>query len=167
MQRKLWRREYTTIDEMLETFRRWCIFRQYLPNKPAKIWLKIYAFVDSLTFYTSNLDIYADWQRRGRFKLENSANAVVKRLADHILNAWRNIMMDNFLISISLAKELLEKRTIFVDTIKKERNSSSIYWNKDKGTAPRHFGFTKNSFFCFVQYKPVPKSFDLLNVSQQ
>ncbi|XP_020710991.2 piggyBac transposable element-derived protein 4-like [Athalia rosae] len=34
---------YTTIDEMLEAFRRRCKFRQYIPNKPARYGIKIYS----------------------------------------------------------------------------------------------------------------------------
>lgn len=51
--------EYVTIDEMLEAFRGRCSFRQYIANKPAKYGIKIYALVDSRTFYSHNLEIYA------------------------------------------------------------------------------------------------------------
>jgi len=40
---------YVTIDEILESFRGRCRFRQYIPNKPAKYGLKIIALVDSST----------------------------------------------------------------------------------------------------------------------
>uniref|UniRef100_A0A6P7G9Q2 Uncharacterized protein LOC114337367 n=1 Tax=Diabrotica virgifera virgifera TaxID=50390 RepID=A0A6P7G9Q2_DIAVI len=50
---------YGTVDEMLEAFRGRCKFRKYIANKPAKYGIKIYALVDSTTFYTSNLEIYA------------------------------------------------------------------------------------------------------------
>lgn len=60
-----------------------------MPSKPAKYDLKIYVLIDTCTFYTTNLDIYADWQPDGPYKTENSASAV-KRLADHILNTCWN-----------------------------------------------------------------------------
>lgn len=47
--------EYLTTDEKLEAFRGKCEFRQYIPNKPAKYGLKVFALVDSKTFYVLNL----------------------------------------------------------------------------------------------------------------
>lgn len=43
--------ENLTIDEMLLAFRRRCKLRQYNPSKPAKYGLKIFALVDSKSFY--------------------------------------------------------------------------------------------------------------------
>ena len=39
--------EFTTIDEMLVGFRGRCGFRQYIPSKPNKYGIKIYALVDA------------------------------------------------------------------------------------------------------------------------
>lgn len=50
--------EMVTIDEMLETFRGRCGFRQYIPNKPAKYGLKIFALTDAKMFYTNNIEVY-------------------------------------------------------------------------------------------------------------
>lgn len=47
-----------TIDEKLEAFRGRCGFRVYIPRKPNKYGLKVFALVDSKTFYTSNLEVY-------------------------------------------------------------------------------------------------------------
>ncbi|XP_039297452.1 piggyBac transposable element-derived protein 4-like [Nilaparvata lugens] len=47
--------ECITIDEMLVAFRGRCSFIQYMPQKPAKYGLKIYASCDSQTFYTNNM----------------------------------------------------------------------------------------------------------------
>jgi len=54
--------ENVTIDEMLPGFRGKCGFRQYIPSKPNKYGIKIYAMVDSKIFYTGNLEIYAGKQ---------------------------------------------------------------------------------------------------------
>lgn len=63
----------------------------YIPNKPAKYGIKIFALVDSIHFYTSNLEIYAGKQPDGPFSVDESAACVVKRLVQHIRNTGRNI----------------------------------------------------------------------------
>jgi len=40
--------EYVTLDEKLQSFRGRCSFRQYMPNKPAKYDIKMWALVDSV-----------------------------------------------------------------------------------------------------------------------
>jgi len=40
--------EFTTIDEMLHPFRQWI---QYIPSKPAKYGIKMYALCDAKYFY--------------------------------------------------------------------------------------------------------------------
>lgn len=42
--------KFTTLDEMLEVFRRQCKFRQYIANKPANYIIIIYALIDARNF---------------------------------------------------------------------------------------------------------------------
>lgn len=44
--------EYTCIDEKLQAFRGKCSFRQYIPSKPAKYGMKIFALCDNFNYYT-------------------------------------------------------------------------------------------------------------------
>ncbi|VVC31520.1 PiggyBac transposable element-derived protein [Cinara cedri] len=46
--------EYAAIDEELQSFRGRCSFRVYMPNKPAKYGLKLFALVDSVNYYTND-----------------------------------------------------------------------------------------------------------------
>ncbi|KAF2884344.1 hypothetical protein ILUMI_21834 [Ignelater luminosus] len=46
--------KYSTIDEMLEPFRKRCKFRQYIP---AKYGIKVFSLADARTFYTSNIEV--------------------------------------------------------------------------------------------------------------
>lgn len=50
--------EFVTIDEMLHRFRGRCSFVQYMPNKPAKYGLKMYALCDGKTLYCCNFEVY-------------------------------------------------------------------------------------------------------------
>lgn len=48
--------EFVTVDEKLEEFRGKCGFRQYIPSKPNKCGINIFAVSDSKTWYTSNME---------------------------------------------------------------------------------------------------------------
>ena len=50
--------KYTTIDEMLHSFRGIYSWVQYIPSKSAKYGIRMYALCDAKTFYTTSLEIY-------------------------------------------------------------------------------------------------------------
>lgn len=83
--------EFVTIDEKLEPFRGRCGFRQYMPKKPAKYGIKIFALVDSRVFYTYNMEICAGQQSDGPFKIDCSSKAIVMRLMKPLYNSDRNL----------------------------------------------------------------------------
>jgi hypothetical protein len=47
-----------TVDEQLMPFRGRCPFRQYIPSKPAKYRIKIWAVCDAASSYVWNLRVY-------------------------------------------------------------------------------------------------------------
>ncbi|XP_062864594.1 piggyBac transposable element-derived protein 4-like [Trichomycterus rosablanca] len=49
---------HVTVDERLVPFRGRCPFRQYMPNKPAKYGIKIWAACDAKSSYAWNLQVY-------------------------------------------------------------------------------------------------------------
>lgn len=59
---------YVTIDEMLESFKGSCRFRQYMHSKPAKYGIQLYSLVDAVTFYTKKLVIYVGKQPEKLYK---------------------------------------------------------------------------------------------------
>lgn len=87
--------ETVTIDKMLVAFRGPCNFIQYIPNKPAKYGLKIYAICDSQTFYTYNMIIHCGTQRPGLYiTTSNKPFDIVKNLCDPLKKTY-NVTTDN------------------------------------------------------------------------
>lgn len=114
--------EYGTIDEMLDAFRGRCKFRVYIPNKPAKYGIKIYALCDARTFYTAKLEVYTGKQPNGQYCLPNDATSVVMRLIEPIDRTGRNVTMDNYFTSVPLANDLFTNhRLTIVGTVRKNK----------------------------------------------
>lgn len=111
-----------TIDEMLESFRGRCSFRQYMPSKSNKYGIKIQALVDSRTFYTSKMKVYV-----GPYKCENNPASIVKRLITPITKTDRKITMDNWYNSIHLAIDLLKNHnTTVIGTFRKNKREITL-----------------------------------------
>jgi hypothetical protein len=111
-----------TIDEKLEAFKGRCSFIQYIPSKPAKYGIKIFAAVHSKMFYTCNLEIYAGRQPDGTFQVSNESTDVVEHLVAPITNLGRNVCTDNWFSDVNLLRNLSEKhRLSYVGTLKKNK----------------------------------------------
>ncbi|KFM60418.1 PiggyBac transposable element-derived protein 4, partial [Stegodyphus mimosarum] len=114
--------EFVTIHEKLEPFRGRCGFRQYMPKKPSKYGIKIFALVDSRVFYTWNMEIYAGKHPDEPFKIDCSSKAIVMRLMTPLFNSGRNLTTDNWYTGYELAQELLKNKiTMSLDFKKKQQ----------------------------------------------
>lgn len=82
-----------------------CSFRQYLSNKPKRYVIKVFAMVDSMTFYLSKFEIYACMYPDGVYKVPTE---VVQRSIEPIKNNGRNVSTDYCYTSIPLAMSLLK-----------------------------------------------------------
>ena len=58
-----------------------CNFRQYIPSKPDKYGIKVFALVDAQTFFTSKIEVYVRTQPEGPCKVSNSPSDVVEGYA--------------------------------------------------------------------------------------
>ncbi|CAH2003549.1 unnamed protein product [Acanthoscelides obtectus] len=135
--------EFITIDEMLHPFRGRCGFVQYMPQKPPKYGIKIYALCDSRTYYTWNLEIYCGQQRDGPFQTSNKPFDIVRRLVDPLNNSKRNLTTDNHYTSYPLADYLLQNGLTLIGTIKKNKKEipPEFLPNKARIVGSKLFGF--------------------------
>lgn len=137
--------EFVTIDEKLEPFRGRCGFRQYMPKKPAKYGIKIFAVVDSRVFYTWNMEIYAGKQPDGPYKIDCSSKAIVMRLMTPLFNSGRNLTTDNWYTGYELAQELLGKKITIVGTLRKNKREIPPEFLVKKPLYSSVFGFQKET----------------------
>lgn len=147
--------ENCTIDEMLEGFRGRCSFRQYIPSKPNKYGIKIFALADSRSFYTLKMEIYAGKQPEGPFMIDNSPASVVNRLCEPIANSGRNLTCDNWFTSVPLALDLLKnKRLTLVGTIRKNKREIPPIFVATKGRKKCSSMFAFGRDCLLVSYVP-------------
>lgn len=146
--------ENVTIDEKLEGFRGRCTFIQYIPSKPNKYGIKIYALVDSRIFYTFNLEIYPGEQPEGPFTASNSPFEVVKRMVAPIIGSERNLTTDNWFTSYDLVNYLTQEKLSFVGTLKKNKAQIPLKFKnvKKQKQFTSTFGFQENA--TLVSYVP-------------
>lgn len=147
--------EYGTIDEKLEAFRGRCGFKQYIPSKPNKYGLKIFALVDAKTKYTVNLEPYVGLQPEGPYRVKNDPANVVLRLIEPISGTGRNITCDNWFTSFDLIKNLLENHRItYVGTVRKNKRElpPEFVNTKPRPVNSSMFGFQEN--ITIVSYVP-------------
>ncbi|KAJ8966737.1 hypothetical protein NQ314_003334 [Rhamnusium bicolor] len=156
--------EYVTVDEMLPGFRGRCSFRQYIPSKPNKYGIKIYALADAYMYYTSRMEVYVGKQPAGPFNLSTSTKDLVLRLTDNIRTTGRNLTIDNWFTSIPLVEELMTKpnKMTVIGTIKKNKAELPLEFTKPevRPECTSMFGFRPTC--TLVSYIPKKKKNVLL-----
>lgn len=146
--------ENVTLDEKLEAFRGRCLFRQYIPSKPAKYGLKIFALVDAKLFYLYNMEIYAGKQPDGPFNLSNKPADIVRRLIHPIIGTGRNLTADNWFTDFDIVEELRQKRISFVGTVKKNKRQLPPDFVSSAGRKEYSSKFGFNKATTLVSYVP-------------
>lgn len=146
--------ELVTIDEMLHPFRGRCSFVQYIPSKPAKYGIKIFALCDAKTFYCSNLEVYCGKQPPGPYEVSNKPEDIVKRLVVPIEKSNKNLTTDNWYTSIPLVEDMLSKKITMIGTLKKNKAAipPSFQPNKQRAVGTSEFGFSDDK--VMVSYVP-------------
>ena len=93
------------IDESMIKFKGRLGFRQYMPAKPIKWGIKVWALCDSTTGYMWNFQVYCG-REEGAPAEVGLAHRVVMDLARPLRGSWVTIYMDNFYTSVPLLREL-------------------------------------------------------------
>lgn len=122
--------EYVCIDETLVPFKGRLKFKQYISNKRHKFGIKLFKLCQE-GGYTYNFKVYC-----GKESDKNSSvpSKVVISLMDGLLNEGRTLCTDNYYTSVSLAHELLKKKTHLIGTLRSNRklNPKSVVEKKLK-----------------------------------
>ncbi len=140
-----------TVDECLVPFRGRCSFKQYMPSKPAKYGVKIWAACDARTSYAWNMQVYTGKPRDGQPE-KNQGMRVVLDLTTGLQG--HTVTCDNFFTSYALGQELLKKKLTMVGTVRKNKPElpPALLTTRDRAALSSIFAFTETH--SLVSYCP-------------
>ncbi|XP_048853945.1 piggyBac transposable element-derived protein 4-like isoform X2 [Brienomyrus brachyistius] len=140
-----------TVDERLIAFKGRCPFRQYMPSKPAKYGIKIWAACDAASAYGWNMQIYTG-KVKGGISEKNQGMRVVLDMTQGL--SGHNITCDNFFTSYNLGQELLKRNMTMVGTVRhnKPELPPELLTVKGREVTSSQFAFTANT--TLVSYVP-------------
>lgn len=137
-----------TVDEQLFPFRGRTKFTQYIPSKPAKYGIKLWWVCDAATYFPLTGQIYTG--KINNTRDVNQGERVVKELVEQYKNSGRNVTMDNFFTTISLADTLQSWRLSMVGTMKKNKTClpPEFKASSRREELSTEFGFGENKMIC-------------------
>lgn len=128
----------------------------YMPNKPNKYGIKIYALVDAKMFYCANMEIYVGKQHPGPYKFDTSNLALLPRICKPISGTKRNVTMDNFFTSKLVADVLLnDQQLTMVGTMRKNKPEIPMEFQIKRPVNSTMFAFQEKC--TLVSYIPRPR----------
>lgn len=139
------------VDEQLVPFKGRCAFRQYMPKKPAKYGLKVWAVCDVETSYAWRLQLYTGKAAGERAEI-NQGMRVVLELTEGLQG--HNVTCDNFFTSFPLSEELLRQKNTLVGTIRKNKPELPPQLLQTKGRGVFSSVFTFTMTHTAVSYVP-------------
>ena len=146
-------KESVTVDEQLVAFRGRCSFRQFMKSKPAKYGLKLWILCDSSTSYALNVQVYTG-RRDGEQVERNQGQRIVHDLVEVIRGTGRNVTVDNFFTSVTLARQLQAKKLSLVGTMRSNKREipPEFLASKDRPVYSSIFGHQNQ--LTLVSYVP-------------
>ncbi|CAH1384290.1 unnamed protein product [Tenebrio molitor] len=116
------------IDETMVPFRGRLKFKQYIKNKRHKFGIKLYKLcLESGYTYDGKMYCVKDTQHGG-----NASSNVVMSLMSSLLDTGRTLYTDNFYTSVTLAHELIKRKTHLVGTVRTNRKMNCVDVTKQK-----------------------------------
>lgn len=109
--------EYVCIDETLVPFRGRLRYRQYISNKRHKFGIKLFKLCLK-EGYTYDFQVYCGKSSQTNVGLPSK---VVLDLMDNLLDKGRTLCADNYYTSVTLANELLKRKTHLIGTLRSNR----------------------------------------------
>ena len=144
---------HITVDEQLVCFGGRCPFRQYIPSKPGKYGIKVWAICEANTSYAWKMQVYTGKDPTIGRKVNQEAR-FVKDLVKEIENSGRNVTCDNFFTSVSLARDLLQKKLTLVGTMRRSKSELRPKFTLAKGREVTSTVFGFQSDAMIVSYCP-------------
>ncbi|XP_070710531.1 piggyBac transposable element-derived protein 4-like [Pempheris klunzingeri] len=140
------------VDEQLVPFKGRCSFRQYMPSKPGKYGLKIWALSDVQTSYAWRLQVYTGKSDTTTRREINQGMRVVLELTDEL--EGHTVTTDNFFTSFPLAEELQKRRMALLGTLRSNKPElpPQLLNIKHREVLSSVFGFSHNK--TAVSYVP-------------
>ncbi|XP_014775604.1 uncharacterized protein LOC106872938 [Octopus bimaculoides] len=109
-----------TVDEQSVSFGGRCPFQIFIPSKPWKYGIKIWAMCESETSHAWKMQIYTG-KDPVKVRETSQGSGVVEDLVKELENTGCNIICDNFFTSLGLARKLFSEKTLSAGTIRKKR----------------------------------------------
>ena len=117
------------IDEGMIGYKGRLSFKQYMPAKPTKYGIKLFAICDSVTGYCLKCHIYTGREDSLSSDEGFTFNIVNKLISPYIL--YNHILYtDNFYTSIKLAKCMRNQKTHLVGTVRKHSKLFPKFWKQ-------------------------------------
>lgn len=150
-----------TVDEMLVSFRGRCVFKMYIPSKPAKYGIKLQCLTDARNHFAYNIYIYCGKGTDGlgltadekKFPVTTQA---ILRLCKPIFGTNRNVTADNWYTSVPLVEILKKNGLTYVGTMRKNKKEipDKFLPSKSRDVGTSLYGFTKDmTLLSFVPKK--------------
>ncbi|XDV54752.1 hypothetical protein PO909_022975 [Leuciscus waleckii] len=140
-----------TVDECLVPFRGRCPFKQYMPSKPSKYGIKIWAACDASSSYAWNMQIYTG-KAADRKPEKNQGMRVVLDMTSGLQG--HTITCDNFFTSYALGEELLQRKMTMIGTVRSNKPElpPALLSVKNRARFSSKFAFTETH--ALVSYCP-------------
>ena len=144
-----------SIDERMVKMKGRSILKQYLPNKPTKWGVKLFAACDVSTAYLFDLNIYTGaGENQGEGGL---TQGIVLKMVEDFRNQNFIVYTDNFYTSPSLADRLIQDGTHLVGTLRTNRSGvpPALKNAKDfeKTAARGDVRYVRDAEKLFIQWK--------------